>query len=529
MMRLQDRSHRWTIGAAALALALAGTVSVQALDIAADEAAGWCEGLAGFDYPDLRIASAELLEDGSDDDVQLPPHCVVTGYLEERIGVDDVAYATGFELRLPTAWNERFFFQGGGGTDGSIRPAVGGNTIGQPSALTLGYAVVSTDAGHTASNGRDASFGMDPKARVDWGYNALDLVTLAAKAIIQHSYDMAPRYSYLVGNSNGGRQGLLAAQRFANHFDGILAGSPIISQSRGHIATAWDLAAIAEIAPKDDAGRPLLAKAYSDADLALINADIAGQCDGLDGLVDGVVDSPALCQYDPAGLVCAADKTDSCITAGQVAAFVKVHDGARNAAGDQLYAPFPYDSGADFRRWKLGTSEEWPNNGSRATNTSIRYVFMTPPDPDFDSFAFDFETDPAMLAASAEYTSANSPDMDAFRFAGGKAIIYHGMGDQGISAIDTMDWYDSMIERYGSAEAVQEFARLYLMPGIGHSRVGTGPDNFAGLDALVAWVEEGEAPGALLAKGGEPDRERPLCVYPAAIQYQESSSSFTCQ
>lgn len=519
---------RSLLASTALAIAMAA-VPVQAVEIGEADATNWCEQQAGFEFRDLRIASTELRLEESVNDVTLPPHCVITGYLEERVGVDGVDYATGFELRLPTDWNERFYFQGGGGTDGSIRPAIGGNTYGKPPALTLGYAVVSTDAGHTASNGRDASFGLDPKARVDWGYNSLDLVTTVAKALVQHSYGMAPRYSYIVGNSNGGRQGLMAAQRFANHFDGVLAGSPIISQSRGHIATAWDLAAMAEIAPTDAEGRPLLANAYTDAELGLINAEITRQCDGLDGLEDGVVDSAALCDFDPAVLVCSADKTDDCLTEEQIAAFVKVHEGAKNAAGDQLYAPFAYDAGSDFRRWKLGDATEWPNNGSRATNTSIRYVFMTPPDPDFDSFAFDFETDPEKLAASAGYTSANSPDMDAFRFAGGKAIIYHGMGDQGISAIDTSHWYDEMIERYGDVETVQDFARLYLLPGIGHSLTGNGPDTFDGLDALVAWVEEGKAPDAMTISGGEPERERPMCAYPANVTYDEASADFVCQ
>ncbi|WP_338610172.1 tannase/feruloyl esterase family alpha/beta hydrolase [Pelagibacterium nitratireducens] len=506
-----------------------GTMPGWAVEIAADSAAGWCESLSGFAYPDLRIDSTELRLDEMSGETSLPPHCVLTGYMEERKGVDDVAFSTGFELRLPLDWNERFYFQGGGGTDGSIRPAVGTNTAGQPPALTMGYAVVSTDAGHTGSDGRDASFGLDPKARIDWGYNSLDLVTGVSKSLLQSAYDMAPRYSYLVGASNGGRQGLTAAQRFANHFDGIIAGAPIISQSRGHVATAWDLAAMAEIAPRDAEGRPLLSEAYSQADTDLIFAEMIAQCDGHDGLEDGIIDLPLRCQYDPSPIVCEGEKTDSCITAVQAEAFVKVHEGARNAAGEQLYAPFPYDPGSDFRRWKLGTATEWPNNNPRATNTSIRYVFMTPPDPDFDSFAFDFETDPATLEGSAEFSSANSPNMDAFRFAGGKVIVYHGTGDQGVSAIDTVDWYDAMIERYGSAEAVQDFARLYLMPGVGHVSGGTGPELFDGLDALVAWVEDGVAPGHLPVSGGTPDRERLLCVYPAETRYDAASAAFICE
>ncbi len=518
--------------------ALAGIISlpvlagiapaILAIEIAGQDAPSWCSGLAAFDYPDLNIAAADLRLDEVSGETALPAHCVLTGYLEERTGVDGVAFATGFELRLPISWNESFFFQGGGGTDGSIRPAVGATTPGEPLALEAGYAVVSTDAGHTGKDGRDASFGMDPKARVDWGYNSVDLVTTVSKALIQHAYGQWPRYSYFAGVSNGGRQALTAAQRYPNHFDGILAGAPIISQSRGHTATAWDLAAMAEIAPRDVEGRPLLSGAYSQADTELIFADMIRQCDALDGLEDGIVDAPLLCGYDPAGLVCTGEKDDSCITAGQADAFVKVHQGARNASGEQLYAGFPYDPGSDFRNWKLGTAEAWPNNNPRATNTSIRYVFMTPPDPGFDSFAFDFEKDPARLAASAEFTSAKTPNMDAFRFAGGKAIIYHGTGDQGVSALDTVDWYDSLMDRYGGADNTQDFARLYLLAGLGHGISGTGPNRFNGFAALVDWVEEGVEPGHLTVSGGEPVRDRPLCAYPATIRYDSATAAFTC-
>lgn len=510
------------------ALFSVSAIAVQAVEIDAGDAPAWCEVLASFAYPDLRVANAELRLDEKSGEDQLPPHCVLTGYLEERVGVNEAAYATGFELRLPLSWNDRFFFQGGGGTDGSIRPAIGQNTPDQPLALTQGFAVVSTDAGHTGANGRDASFGLDPKARIDWGYNALDLVTTVSKALLQHAYGKVPDYSYFVGNSNGGRQGLVAAQRFPNHFDGILSGAPIINQSRGHVATAWDLAMMAEIAPRDAEGRPILSGAYSESDTDLIFAEIVRQCDGLDGLEDGIVDLPLQCAFDASSLICAAEKNDSCITEGQATAFTRVHQGAKNAAGEQLSTPFPYDPGSDFRNWKLGTATEWPNNNPRATNTSIRYVFMTPPDPDFDSFSFDFESDPARLAPSYEYTSADSPNMDAFRFSNGKAIVYHGLGDQGVSAIDTVNWYDAMIERYGEVAVVQDFARLYLLPGIGHGQTGTGPNVFEGFVALQRWVEEGVAPEHLLAKGGKPDRERLLCAYPAQTKYDVASAGFIC-
>lgn len=444
--------------------------------------------------------------------------------MQERTGIDGKPYATGFELRLPLAWNERFVFQGGGGTDGRVRPAIGVNTIGKPVLLTQGYAIVSSDAGHHAEDSRDASFGMDPKARVDWAFNSLNLVVTVAKAMIQQGYGLYPRYSYVVGSSNGGRQGMMSAQRFPNHFDGVLAGAPIIEQSRGHIATAWDLQAIAKIAPRDEAGRPILASAFSDADIALMNEAITSQCDMLDGLQDGLVDSPLPCNFAPQVLVCAQEKTDDCLSSGQVEALVAMQRGPVNSAGEALHVAFPWDAGSDFRGWKLGDAQEWPSNARRATNTSIKYVFATPPDPDLDVFAFDFDRDPDLLLGSAAHTSAVSTDLDAFRQSGGKMIVYYGLGDQGVSAYGTTDYFDRLSERYEDADS---FSRLYLLRNIGHSRIGTGPDTFDGFDALVHWVEHDRTPETLYISGGKPHRERLLCPYPQAVWWD--GDAFICR
>ncbi len=158
-----------------LSVALITAATALASAASAEMTEDTCSALAEFAYPDLRIEVAEFLSGAKIDDTAMPDHCRVVGYLEERVGSDGKHYATGFELRTPVAWNDRFYFQGGGGTDGSIRPAVGGNTIGHPPALTLGFAVVSTDAGHNLGDRADTSFGFEPKARVDWGYIAIDV------------------------------------------------------------------------------------------------------------------------------------------------------------------------------------------------------------------------------------------------------------------------------------------------------------------------------------------------------------------
>lgn len=493
---------------------------------AMDEAA--CKELAQFVYPDLRIDKAVFLVNATNKAVRFPAHCALTGFLEERIGTDGKKYATGFELRLPAQWNGRFYFQGGGGTDGSIRPAFGINTVGYPLALTLGYAVVSTDGGHNLGSRADTTFGHERKALIDWGYNSLELVTLVSKALIREAYGVYPQYSYLVGNSNGGRQGLMAAIRFGNQFDGIVAGSPILRQTRGHVATAWSVVVMSKASPKDEQGRPIFAKAYSKGDLALINAEITRQCDPLDGLKDGIVDSAKPCDFKIAALVCEGAKTEACISKTQADAFVALHKGPVNSKGEELYVPFNFDAGSDFAGWHLGSSMQWPNRSRKARNTSIFNVFRQPPDPKFDVYKFDFDKDVAPMDAAAQFADANSPNMDVFKLAGGKLIVYHGTGDSGISAMDTKRWFDTVRKRYGEKET-GDFARLYLLTGVQHGRTGPGPHVFPGLDAIVAWVEQGKAPDGMKIRGGNPSRERPMCAYPSYVAWDSAAEKWACE
>ncbi len=477
-----------------------------------------CAAIADLNYPETRIATAEYLSGDAAiiSEKPYPDHCRVVAYMEERTGTDGKSYATGVEVRMPVDWNDRLFFQGGGGIDGSLRAAVGTNTRGNPNALTLGYAVVATDGGHDLGKRSDASFGLERKALIDYGYNSVELAATLAKAVIRETYGSYASYSYFLGASNGGRQGLQAAMRHPNLFDGIVAGTPIKEQTRGHLATAWSLVTLAKIAPKDAEGRPLLGKIYSEGDLALISADITAQCDGLDGLEDGVVDSARVCAYDISALVCDGEKRDTCLSQDQAWAFETIHAGPTNSKGEELYAPFPYDAGADFKLWHLGDAEEWPNNGRRARNQSIKMVFRQPGDPNFDPWSFDFDDLKAVDHAS-QFVDAKSSDIDAFALGGGKLILYHSMGDSGVSAIDTVRWFESVEARYGRAQA-DSFARFYLLPGLGHGRTGIGPHKFPALDAIVAWVEEGTAPEMEIT-GGTPERTRPMCDYPTYVTW----------
>ncbi len=514
---------------------------------------GDCAALSTLPVANGAITSATTVAAGTVISANtLPEHCLLAGQIAPRTGADGKPYAIGFELRLPKAWNGRLLFQGGGGNDGAVRAALGalagnaGSLTGlQTGGLAQGFAVVSTDAGH---QGLDASFGLDPQARIDHAYNAYDKVTVAAKDLINRSYGKGPDHSYFVGCSGGGRQALLFPQRFADHFDGVAANAPAIKVAKdATVASVWSLLAYAAVAPTDAAGKPIVSQALSNGDLTLVANAVLQQCDALDGAVDGIVHAnPSACNFNPAVLQCTGAKNDGCLSAAQVAALKKDFAGPKDSAGKPLYPSWAWDSGiagADWRNWRLGTSPTAAGNSRNETliaADAMRKEFFTPPAPTFDYFAFDFDKDPARMAAYAAIYDTTSTDVAAFKARGGKMLVIHGVSDPIFSVNDSIDYYERLAAANGGPAATKDFARLYLVPGMNHCSNSGGPstDLYDALTPLVNWVEKGAAPDSIVAKAAAtapwPGRTRPLCAYPQQARYQgagsiEDAANFVCR
>jgi feruloyl esterase len=472
-----------------------------------------------------------------------PAHCVVRGSAAPRTGVDGKAYETRFELRLPTDWSGRFLYQGGGGNDGLVAPAVGRNTGSFPdTGLQRGFAVVTTDAGH---QGGAPEFGLDPVARVDHAYAAHERTATIAFGIVARYYGRAPNRKYFVGCSGGGRQGMMFAQRYPSYFDGIAICAPAMSVSSGAtIAAAWDTQAYLSIAPVDEKGQRVLSRAFSDADLTLVARGVVDACDAADGATDGMVLRPESCRFDPNRLKCAAAKEPTCLTSEQVAALEKAFGGPRDSAGTSLYVGQAWDPGiatAGWRQWKLGTS---PTSTPNAINSTLMagalaHEFFTPPDPSFAIARFDFDRDPRRMEAfSAVYDTYRDATLAEFRKRGGKLLIFHGTADPIFSALESIDYYRRLTRNNGGPEATAAWARLFLVPGMNHCAGGPATDSFDGLGAIVEWVEKGAAPARIDASARQgtayfPGRTRPLCPYPAFARYSGSGSledgaNFTC-
>ncbi|MBD0274167.1 MAG: tannase/feruloyl esterase family alpha/beta hydrolase, partial [Acetobacteraceae bacterium] len=342
--------------------------------------------------------------------------------------------------------------------------------------------------------------------------------------------------------SNGGRSAMMAAQRFPTLFDGIVAGAPAFRLTRAAVAQIWDTVQFLRAAPRNGEGQPILAEAFSDGDLRLIAGGALRACDAADGLADGSIDAMASCRFDPASLRCpSGEKAENCLSGPQVEALRNIFDGARDGQGRALYAAWPWDAGIaspGWRAWKLGTSRNAAAPNARNATLgppAVSLYFLTPPAPDFDALRFDFDRDPARTAQTAAINDPTSTMLSSFVARGGRMLVYHGNSDPVFSTEDLKAYWRDLARDNGGPDALAGWARLFLVPGMGHCGGGPALDDFDPLAAIEAWVERGEAPDRLAARGTAfPGRSRPLCPYPLEARHDgrgdpQSAESFVCR
>ncbi|WP_157600038.1 tannase/feruloyl esterase family alpha/beta hydrolase [Saccharospirillum impatiens] len=541
-------------------LCLAGSAPAFAASLACTD-----NSAAALDTADLTVTGIEFVANSETFGIE---HCHITGATHAHTGVDGNDYAINFELRLPSQWNQRFVHQFNGGNDGSVVPAVGELKGGDESdtALRRGYAVVSSDAGHSGDANPEAGlaggarFGFDPEARRDYGYSAVSKLDPLAKAMVERFYDDTIEYAYGVGGSNGGRHALVAATRMPEAFDGFLVGYPGLNLPRAAVQHAWDIQAFKAI--NGD-----VRTAYSRDDLTRVADGILAACDDLDGLEDGYIGDTDACQtaFNIESLQCDAAMAEGCLSAAQVAALKAIHAGPTNSQGVPLYSDWPWDSGigsGDWRFWKLETPiPPWNNQPLIGVMgaASLAQLFTTPPTEVAGTpqaleqylLDFDFDSDaPKIYATTERYSESamdymtppdsENPMLTDFQAQGGKMVIFHGVSDPVFSVNDTTNWYQKLDAN--NNDQAEDFARYYRVPGMPHGAGGPTVDDFDFFTALVDWVEQDNAPEDIIASvmpGNEEavarlgDVERKLCPYPQVARYQggraSSAASFACQ
>ncbi|MBV8073402.1 MAG: tannase/feruloyl esterase family alpha/beta hydrolase [Acidobacteriaceae bacterium] len=490
-----------------------------------------CAELNELKLSSVEITKAELiaagttippLYPGAPSIGPLPAHCRVDGVINHRKGVDGQEFGIGFAVALPgpEAWNGDFMMQGGGGGNGIVAYPAGANYSGDKPALARGFAVASTDTGHKAKTGPfDFSFMRDQQAYLDFAFLANAEVAGVAKQIIALYYAKPAAYSYFVGCSTGGREGMILSQRYPTVFNGIVSGDPAMRTGLSNLAIGqWIPVAYNQAAPKDASGKPQIDKFLTDAERKLFMDALMKQCDAQDGLADGMIFNPLGCDFDPAVLACNAGQGESCIAPEKIAAIKKAFAGPRNAYGTQVYPGFLYDSGIAMKGVVPGLLA--------LGNRGLFGPYTT---------ATELDVDKAALHASDPLVEPAFTNLSAFSLNGGKLIFFHGDSDPWFSALDTLDYYKSLAASNGGADRVAQWSRIFLVPGMAHCDGGPGLDHFDMLSAAVNWVEKGAAPDFIVATGKAfPGRSRPLCAYPKHAQYTgagdpQQARNFRCE
>jgi feruloyl esterase len=465
--------------------------------------AATCEGLTSLALPHANITSAQPVNAPGAHGV-----CRVAATIRP---VTDSEIKV--EVWLPLeGWNGKLEANGNGGWSGSISA----QTLAAGAAR--GYASAMSDLGHEGSS---ASFALGhPEKLVDFGYRAAHEMAVAAKAIVAAYYGDAPKLSYWNGCSAGGRSALMEAQRYPADFDGIIAGAPGLNWTgRALLAIR-----IAQAAHRSD-------EAYiPPAKYPAIHEAALKACDARDGVKDGVLEEPTRCDFDPAQLRCNGPDSPTCLTAPQVETARAIYSAVINPQTKKSVVP-------GFER---GSELGWATMAGPKPFTIgvdlFRYVVFQ--DPSWDFRTFNLENDLSRMEKGENgLLNAMNPDLTAFRARGGKLIQYHGWSDPQIAPSTSVEYYASVLERMGGAAKVEDFYRLFMVPGMGHCRGGEGASNFDMLHALEQWVEGGKAPDhidAARVRNGVTDRTRPLCAYPQVAKYKgagsiDDAANFTCK
>jgi len=504
-----------------------------------------CEALAKMEVPNVTIATAKAIAAGefvgprhpfTGADLTpfyktLPAFCRVVASAHPSSD-SDIA----IEVWMPLDnWNGKLQGLANGGFAGAI------NYLDLGASLLHGYVATGTDTGHSGSP-IDAAWALGhPEKIIDFGHRGIHEMTRIAKLFTAQFYGTAPRRAYFAGCSDGGREALMEAQRYPEDYDGILAGAP---------ANYWTgLLSLGVVDTQAVTATP--ASFIPPAKITTIGNAVVAACDKLDGVADGVLNDPRQCRFDPASIQCKeGEDAGACLTAPQVSALKAIYAGLRDPGGRTIFPGYLPGAEAGQGGWALWITGQVPAKSLMAFFGIGYYTNMVYDKKDWDYKTFELESGlKAANEKTADALNAINPDLSAFGKRGGKLILYHGWNDPAIPALNTVNYYQTVIAKMGQAKA-DSFSRLYMVPGMQHCGGGPGPDDFGeALDAtstdpqhniriaLEDWVEKGTAPSSFVvskaASANSPALTRPLCPYPQSAKYKgagdsNSAENFTC-
>jgi feruloyl esterase len=460
--------------------------------------------LTGYDFSVITATTVAASADA-------PEYCRVIGQIQPEIR---------FEISLPAAWNGRLYMFGNGGYAGESLDAPN-RAANVRRGLARGFAVAQMNTGHDAAVEPLGSFAVNSQKFLDYAYRGLHVTALTAKKILQTYYDGSLRHSYFDGCSTGGRQGLIAAQRFPEDFDGIVNGAPVLNFSGTMIDYASNQRAL-KAAPIPADKLKILAEA------------VVAKCDAADGLKDGLIDDPRSCGFKPAADLprCAGDADGpSCFTAGQITTLETIYGGVKHG-GVEFFPGWAAGSESAWTPWFVGAAQR-PVQVAFG-ETFFKYMAFGRPNTSYDWLTFDVETDLEKIEWARSVLDATDSDLSRFKARGGKIVSYFGWADPALNPMMGIRYYESVTQKMGPSTT--DFYRLFMVPGMYHCGGGTGVSTFDALTPLVEWVEKGVVPQSIVGSRvveGKVLRTRPLCPYPQVARYKgtgsiDEASSFSC-
>ena len=486
-----------------------------------------CESLMAVKIPNVTITSATAGEPG----FELPAQ---TGFMNVPARNIPVPFCRvqawsaptpdshiGIEVWLPDAanWNGNFLASGNPGFIGSM-PSSGLVNI-----MERGFVAGGTDTGHV-DEGFEWAIG-HPEKWVDWGHRAVHEMVVVTRQLTESYYGKPAKHSYWDSCHNGANQGLNEAQRYPGDFDGIVAADPAFHISHlqaGSLYISW-------VALKDGVDGPGY---IPPAKLAVINRAALDACDANDGLVDGLINYPPSCKFDPAAIRCHGPDAPSCLTDAQVDTVRKIYAGAKFKDGTQIYSGF--ERGSELN-WNLMIEKE-------PFFVNLAYFKgMVFEDPDWDFRRFDVDRDTRRAEAkTGAAVDGNNPDLRPFKQAGGKILLVSSWNSTGLPPRSISEYYRSVEKIMGGPGKTQDFARLFQVPGSGGCPgFLRNTQDFDAFGALQQWVEQGRAPEKIIyshrsggiSSQGEVYRTRPVCAYPKQARYNgngdlNDADNFTC-
>jgi feruloyl esterase len=383
-----------------------------------------------------------------------------------------------------------------------------------------------------------------PERIKDFGYRAIHLMTVRGKEIVRAFYQQNAQKAYFGGCSTGGQNGLMEAQRFPDDYNGILAGDAAFNRTHLHMGAlaVW----------QDTHATP--GRFIQPGQMTLINKAVLAQCAGQDGGVktDRFLTDPRDCHFDPKVLQCTASNLPpACLSAEQVTTMRNYYAGVIDPVTGQLIYP-GYERGNetdDLSVLGLAFQENLPEPIYDGLFYWVFGASFGYPASAINYANFDFNKDVDKVDdALAEPLNADSTDLSDFKQRDNKLIMYHGWADPVIPSQSSINYFNALVDHNGQDDdgfqqvrfepngdnnlrKTQEYARLFMVPGMYHCLGGPGPNVFDALTPLVSWVEQGVAPETIIATKFVNDTPpaiaitRPLCVFPKVAKYTGSGDT----